>query len=198
MVWQQGRAVVDYLVHHNRLEIIPVHLPAAQMLLADAQSHARRVEELAHIDSALALRTADLAVHRAWTALLYIQGLQPTTPDDHAVVTAALYAQLHPPLGRLLKRSSWMRRVGATPQGGSVSNAQLHHATRILEEVLQATQRLLPILPPYHASPNDTPSDHPHVGMESERDNPADQDEMLVAEPCPGPDGLAGPDPGQS
>lgn len=151
MVWEQGRAVVDYLIGQSLLQVVPASQDDANMLLA-AHRQARLVKDLEHTDPDTAFAGAYAAAREAWTSVLVVQGLRPAVGEDHVAIASALMGQLHPPLGRVLKRFDWMYRTLNTPEHAHVTEAQLRNSGQILEQTLTITAQLVEIMPPYRAT----------------------------------------------
>jgi hypothetical protein len=148
-VWEQGRAVVDYLIAQGLLRVVPASPKDADAMLASAQHRARLVKDVERTDPDAAFAGAYAAVREAFTGVLLVQGLRPVVGEDHVAIASALMAQLHPPLGRVLKRFDWMYRTLNTPDRPHVTEAQLRNAGQILEQVLPLTEQLIEIIPPY-------------------------------------------------
>lgn len=158
MVWEQGRAVVDYLIRQGLLRIVPPSAEDADVHLEAARHKARLVKDAERSNPAGAFVGAYGAMRDAWTAVLVVQGLQPVAADDHPTIAAALMGQLHPPLGRTLKRFDWMYRTLKAPEHSRPTASQLRNATQILEQTLTVTAQLVELMPPYRPNKATTPA----------------------------------------
>lgn len=164
-MWEQGRAVVDYLIGQGLLRVVSVSRDDATVFLEAAHQKARVVKDVERTDPDAAFSGAYTAIRDAWTAVLVVQGLRPVVAEDHPTIASALMGQLHPPLGRVLKRFDWMYRTLKTPDHPHITPTQLRSGTQILEQTLTITGQLVEIMPPYRppgnpkaTSPRNTPT----------------------------------------
>ena len=115
IMWEQGRAVVDYLIGQGLLRVVSVSRDDTNVFLEAAHHKARLAKDVERTDADAAFTGAYTAIRDAWTAVLVAQGLRPVVAEDHVTIASALMGQLHPPLGRVLKRFDWMYRTLKTP-----------------------------------------------------------------------------------
>ncbi len=111
MGWEQGRSVVEGMVHSAMLERVPPDLDGAASLLRAAERHLASASTLAGTDAELAYDALHGANRKALTAVLLAQGLRPTRVGGHIAVYDAVRAQLDPPLGRELSIYERVRRT---------------------------------------------------------------------------------------
>lgn len=109
--WEQGRDEVDALLLRQRIERVEPNRPLADALLAQAEQHLAAAPLVSQIDPAGAFQLAYDSARKALTAILAVQGLRAKGAGGHAVLYEVTRAQLHPPLGPVLKEFDWMRRL---------------------------------------------------------------------------------------
>jgi hypothetical protein len=86
MVWEQGRAVVDYLIGQGLLRVVPASRGDAEAMLVAAHRRARLVKDAERADPDVAFAGAYAAVRDAFTGVLVVQGLRPVVTEDHVRV----------------------------------------------------------------------------------------------------------------
>lgn len=149
--WEQGRSTVEDLLNRGELSRVPPNPDDAQHLLDRTTRRLESARALAEKDPDAAYTLGYDAARQALTALLWTQGLRPSTHGGHKVVHDALRAQLDPPLGRDLAQFDRMRRERhaleyPTPGQGIAS----HDTTGDLDKVaalIEMARQLLPGLP---------------------------------------------------
>ncbi|HJD84966.1 HEPN domain-containing protein [Kitasatospora aureofaciens] len=107
--WEQGRTVVDDLIHRKEVERVPASTEHAEAELAQARQHLASARMLLDVDPVGAYSLAYDAARKALAAVLVNQGLRATSRGGHVAVYETVKAQLDPPLGGILRPFSRMR-----------------------------------------------------------------------------------------
>lgn len=109
MRWVQGRQEIDQLLTDNHLERVPPNREHADLLMAQARKHLKSASKLTDDPEAGYAVLYDAARKALW-AVLVNQGLRPTTRGSHLTAYQAVQAQLHPPMGEVLRPFDRIRR----------------------------------------------------------------------------------------
>ncbi|MEI4273709.1 HEPN domain-containing protein [Klenkia sp. LSe6-5] len=109
MRWTQGRQEIDRLLADDHLERVPPNRKHADLLMAQARRHLASASKLTDDPEAGYAVLYDAARKALW-AILANQGLRPTTRGSHLTAYQAVLAQLHPPLGEVLRPFDRIRR----------------------------------------------------------------------------------------
>ena len=83
----QGRSVIEDLVHDNHLQVVPASREHAERLLRQARQHLASAEDICTDDPQGAYALIYDAARKALTALLENQGLRPTSAGGHIAAT---------------------------------------------------------------------------------------------------------------
>ena len=111
MRWQQGRARIEQLLATGELQRIHSSRPQADRLIEQARAHLASAAAICDDDPSGGYALAYDAARKALTAVLENQGLRPTTLGGHVAVYEAVRAQLDPPMGKVLRPFTRMRRL---------------------------------------------------------------------------------------
>lgn len=108
--WPKGEATIEDMIRDGQIEQVAASLPHATALLDAAAKALKSVEVIVDDDPESAYALMYDAARKAMTAILAVQGLRATSTGGHVAVYEAVYAQLEPPLGHLLRPFNRMRR----------------------------------------------------------------------------------------
>jgi hypothetical protein len=108
--WEQGRAAVDGMMARGELERVPASRDHADQLVVQARGHFASAQTIMAVDPVGAYQLLYDAARKALSAVLENQGLRATSRGGHIAVFDAVMAQLHPPLGQVLRPFDRMRR----------------------------------------------------------------------------------------
>jgi hypothetical protein len=106
MRWNQGRAEIDKLIADGELQRVPPNREHADQLLVQARKDLASAELLLDANPKRAYESLYDAARMALTAVLENEGLRPTSRGGHIAPYAAVAAQLDPPMGAVLRRST--------------------------------------------------------------------------------------------
>ena len=98
------------MLARQELERVAPSREHADQLLRQSRDHLDAVEAVDEIDAVGAYQLMYEAARKALTAVLANEGLRPTTAGGHRAAYEATLAQLHPPLGAILRPFDRMRR----------------------------------------------------------------------------------------
>ena len=152
--WDQGRSVIEDLVHDNHLQVVPASREHAERLLRQARQHLASAEDICTDDPHGAYALIYDAARKALTALLENQGLRPTSAGGHIAVYRAIRAQLDPPLGPKLQPFDRMRRHRRDAEYPSSDTPEVT-ADDVAEDrdksiaMIEIAKRLLDEMPPF-------------------------------------------------
>src|SRR5919198_708078 len=110
MRWEQGRTTIERMLADGELQRIPADRLQADRLLRQARNHIVSAEDICTDDPPGGYALAYDAARKALTAVLENQGLRPTRRGGHIAVYEAVWAQLDPPMGGVLRPFDRMRR----------------------------------------------------------------------------------------
>lgn len=152
--WQRGREVVDRLVDGRELEIVQSNQEHARFLLGQAVRHLASGRTIMDADPVTGFSAVYEAARKAFTAVLAVQGLRPTSRGGHLAVQEAIMAQFGGAVGPVVKPFDWMRRTrneNEYPSAGSLeaSVADVEEALGYAEAMVDLATRLVATLEPY-------------------------------------------------
>jgi len=152
--WNQGRETVDALIERGAIEKVPASQESAEAELARARTHVVSARLLLDSDPEGAYTLAYDAARRALAAVLQNQGLRATSRGGHIAVYEAVFAQLDPPLGSVLRPFNRMRirrnevayRSSETP---SVTADDVTADVSKVEALIEVAEKTIPNMPRY-------------------------------------------------
>jgi hypothetical protein len=109
--WDQGRAEIDAMIAAGELQRVPPSREHADQLLAQALKDLGSADLLCESNPKRAYESIYDAARMALTAVLENQGLRPTSQGGHIAPYSAVFSQLEPPMGKILRPFDRMRRT---------------------------------------------------------------------------------------
>lgn len=154
--WSEGEREIERLLATGHLQQVPPNREHAVALLAQARQ-SLTVAQMAIDAGALAPAYGQLwdAIRKALTALLWTQGLRPTTKGGHLAVQLAAQAQFGQgtlrgalaPLGRVRSKRNDLEYPDP---GTSLSPVEIDFAHQCADDVVAMAAQLLDSLPVWH------------------------------------------------
>lgn len=130
---------------------MPANADDASRLLDRAAVNLTTAKTIAADDPEAAYTLGYDAARQALTALLWTQGLRPTTKGGHVVVYESVRAQLDPRWGRTIAPFNRMRqernRIEYPTPGQPPSQPDIDTDLAKIEAIIEMAQMLLPELP---------------------------------------------------
>jgi hypothetical protein len=115
MRWNQDRSHVDRLIADGELQRVPANREHADQLIVQARKDLASARLLLESNPKRAYESVYDAARMALTAVLENEGLRPTSRGGHIAPYAAVSAQLDPPMGTVLSRSTACGGRGTDP-----------------------------------------------------------------------------------
>jgi hypothetical protein len=152
--WNQGRATVDALIERGSIEQVPASQEAAEAELARARTHVASARLLLSSDPEGAYTLVYDAARRALAAVLQNQGLRATSRGGHIAVYEAVFAQLDPPLGSVLRPFNRMRIrrnevAYRSSEAPSVTAEDVRADVSKVEALIEVAEKAIPNMPRY-------------------------------------------------
>lgn len=152
--WNQGRETIDALIASGAIEHVPASQEAAEAELVRARTHVASAQLLLSSDPEGAYTLAYDAARRALAAVLQNQGLRATSRGGHVAVYEAVFAQLDPPLGSLLRPFNRMRVrrnevAYRSSEAPSVTAEDVTADVSKVEALIEVAEKAIPNMPRY-------------------------------------------------
>ncbi len=152
--WNQGRETIDALIASGSIERVPASREAAEAEIDRARTHLTSARLLLDSDPEGAYTLAYDGGRRALAALLQNQGLRATSRGGHIAVYEAVFAQLDPPLGRVLRPFNRMRVrrnevAYRSSEAPSVTSEDVTADIAKVEALIDIAARTIPNMPLY-------------------------------------------------
>jgi len=154
MRWEQGRSVIDALLGTHDLERVTPNAEHAAQMIVQARIHVVSAQRIADEDPAGAFQLLYDAARKALAAILENQGLRSTSRGGHIAVLDAVFAQLDPPMGQVLRPFDRLRRLRNNAEyprlctSGFTSEDVARDIPKV-EDILDIAQRVLEQMSPY-------------------------------------------------